>query len=128
MSARILGICWLALCGCATTSDRQPPWQGAGPVDPPPTSSTQLSQHDQCAAACQAKYDRCSDDSAKERSEPHTNCYEDLRDCDEKCDAAVASDPATRINQGVTVSDGASVNIGNAVISGSVPTVSKDRR
>ena len=127
MSTRLLGICLLALCACATTSDRQPPWQGAAPVDSAPTSSTQLSQRDQCAAACQAKYDRCADDSAKERSEPHTNCYQDLRDCDEKCDAAVASDPATRVNQGVTVSDGASVVIGNAVISGSVPTVSKDR-
>jgi len=128
MSTRMLVISLLALCGCATTSDQKPPWQGAGPADPAPTSSTQLSERDQCAAACQAKYDRCSDDSAKERSEPHTNCYEDLRDCDEKCDAAVASDPATRVNQGATVSEGASVTIGNAVISGKVPTVSKDRR
>ena len=127
MSARMLIISLLALSGCATTSEQKPPWQGAAPVDSAPTSSTQLSQRDQCRG-CQAKYDRCSDDSAKERSEPHTTCYEDLRDCDEKCDAAVASDPATRVNQGVTVSDGASVTIGNAVIRGKVPTVSKDRR
>jgi hypothetical protein len=128
MSMRILVIALLALCGCATASDRAPAWQGASTDDPAPTSQTQLSQRDECAASCQAKYDRCSDDSAKERSEPHTNCYQDLRDCNERCDAAVAADPATRVNQGATVSDGASVQIGNAVISGTVSTVSKERR
>jgi len=127
MSSRMLVVASIALCACATASDRAP-WQGAPPADPAPTSHSQLSQRDECGAACQATYDRCSDDSAKERSEPHTNCYQDLRDCNEKCDAAVASDPATRVNQGTTVSDGASVQIGNTVVSGSVPTVSKERR
>jgi hypothetical protein len=128
MSSRIAVIALLALCGCATASDRAPPWQGAPPEDPAPTSQTQLSQRDECAASCQAKYDRCSDDSAKERSQPHTNCYQDLRDCSEKCDAAATADPATRVGEGVTVSNGADIVIGNAVISGSIPTVSKQRR
>jgi hypothetical protein len=126
MSSRVLVIALAAgLCGCATTSDGAPPppWQ----LDPAPPR-TQLSQRDECAASCQAKYDRCTDDSAKERSEPHTNCYEDLRDCTQRCDAAVASDPAYRPNQGATVTDGATIVIGNGVISGSIPTVSKDRR
>ena len=118
--------CIAASSGCATTSDAgpPPPWQ----VDPVPSPQTQLSQRDECGAGCQAKYDRCTDDSAKERSEPHTNCYEDLRDCTQRCDAAVASDPASRPSQGATVSEGAEVVIGNAIISGSIPTVSKDRR
>ena len=74
--------CIAALSGCATTSDAgpPPPWQ----VDPVPSPQTQLSQRDECGAGCQAKYDRCTDDSAKERSEPHTNCYEDLRDCQQR--------------------------------------------
>jgi hypothetical protein len=107
---RILGIAVVtALSGCAAASQ------------------SQLAQGDQCAAACQAKYDRCTDDSAKERSEPHTTCSEDLRDCTQKCDAAVSSDPASRPNQGVTVSEGAEVVVGNAIISAGVPVVSKGR-
>jgi len=110
MSQRILALVFVAgLCACA------------GP------SQSQLARGDECVAACQAKYDRCTDDSAKERSEPHTTCFEDLRDCAQKCDAAVASDPAARASQGVTVSDGAEIAIGNAVISASVPVVSKGR-
>src|SRR3954469_5501392 len=113
MSFRALGlVCVGALTACISSTDG-----GLRPSDPGPSGpQTQLSQRDECAAACQAKYDRCSDDSAKERSDPHTNCYEDLRDCTQRCDAAVASDPANRVDQGVTVSDGASIVIGNAVI------------
>src|SRR5256885_13210808 len=119
MSFRTLGLaCAIASSGCLSSSEA-----GLRPSEPA-SPQTQLSQRDECAASCQAKYDRCSDDSAKERSEPHTNCYQDLRDCNEKCDAAVAADPATRVDHGVTVSDGASVHIGGAVISGTVPTVS----
>jgi hypothetical protein len=131
MFLRILAIAIVAaLCGCATSSDAgRPPWEGAPPrQDDPAPPQTQLSQRDECAAACQAKYDRCTDDSAKERSEPHTNCYEDLRDCTQRCDAAVASDPTNRPNQGATVSEGAEIVIGNAIISGTVPVISKDRR
>lgn len=130
MSSRILAIVFAAaLCGCASDSGRRPPWEGA-PAQPegPGTSQTQLSQRDECAAACQARYGRCTDDSAKERSEPHTTCYEDLRDCTQRCDAAAASDPASRPGPGATVSEGADIVIGNAVISGSVPVISKDRR
>jgi hypothetical protein len=127
MSSRILVMAAVvaALCGCATTSDRgpPPPWE----LDPAPPQ-TQLSQRDECAASCQARYDRCTDDSAKERSDPHTSCYQDLRDCTQRCDAAVASDPGYRPNQGATVSEGGQVVIGNAIISGSIPVVSKDRR
>jgi len=122
MSFRTLGLaCAIASSGCLSSSEA-----GLRPSEPA-SPQTQLSQRDECAAACQAKYDRCSDDSAKERSEPHTSCYEDLRDCAQKCEAAVAADPATRIDHGVTVGSGASIAVGNAVISGSVPTVSKDR-
>src|SRR3982751_405912 len=81
MSFRTLGLaCAIASSGCLSSSE-------AGlPPSEPASPQTQLSQRDECAAACQAKYDRCSDDSAKERSEPHTNCYEDLRDCAQKCE------------------------------------------
>jgi len=87
-----------------------------------------LSLHD-ALPICQAKYDRCSDDSAKERSEPHTTCFEDYRDCGQKCDAAVASDPATKANQGVTISEtgAAVVESGNTVITAGAPVVSKGR-
>src|SRR4051812_14601959 len=117
--------CVAALSGCATTSEvgPPPPWQ----VDPAPPPQTQLSQRDECAAGCQAKYDRCTDDSAKERSEPHTNCFEDLRDCQQRCDAAASADPATRIGEDVGVTNGATIVIGNGDISGSIPTVSKGR-
>src|SRR5690348_7964067 len=127
MPSRILIAAFAAaLCGCTTTSDA-----GLWPGPPPDSSSpqTQLSQQDECLAGCQAKYDRCSDDSAKERSEPHTTCFEDYRGCGQKCDAAVASDPATKANQGVTISESgaAVIESGNTVVTAGAPVVSKGR-
>ena len=112
MSLRLVAIVFtLTLCACAAASQ------------------SQLAQADQCVAACQAKYDRCSDDSAKERSEPHTTCFEDYRDCAQKCDAKVASDPATKANQGVTVSEDGVVVVesGNTIVTAGAPVVSKGR-
>jgi hypothetical protein len=130
MAYRIVTIAAVAaaLCGCTTTSDA-----GLWPGPPPDSSSpqTQLSERDECLAGCQAKYDRCSDDSAKERSDPGTSCYQDYRDCSEKCEAKVASDPASRVDQGVTVSEGGGVVIGNDTgnvhIGGPVTVISKGR-
>jgi hypothetical protein len=79
-------------------------------------------------AACQARYDRCSDDSAKERSDPGTTCYGDFSDCSQKCEATAQADPANRANQGITVGEGAGIATGNVVISlPGITTVSKGR-